>query len=682
MKYFQFKTFTTSYYFPKSINDFRYMYGLYSAYGGMLSKIYWWLFRHSSIVRLVSVLDESNLPFPYNRIKKLDGSDCVMSFNMGSPGVEQKISILGYDLNSNIPFFSKFSEKLVARELTKNEIKVYQLLSNSGLTPKLLNSIEADDAVYMKVEYVEGKRPNNTMFTEDIVSLALTLSSYHLSEIHESPNGLKMSLSHGDFCPWNILVKDNSFRLIDWELAKDRTLGFDLFTYICQVSALLGHGESMLEAIKKEKNLLMKYFGAFDIKDYLPYLKAFVEEKYQYEKNKKGSSIVDKYKELMISISCIQTLWEFMEIKPKILFIMHMPPPMHGAAQMGQYIHDSKLINDSFECRYINPSASENVNEVGRLRLKKIKFMFYFLGHIRKTLDEFQPDLVYLTPSSWDWGFYRDYITVTLLKSKGCRIVSHFHNKGVKKFEDRWFNKLLYRSFFKDLYVIFLSNKLSPEFKDYIEKDKLFICPNGIKSNCESFVNHTVDNSKPFHFLFLSNMMEEKGVYVLLDACKILKEKNYNFFCTFVGKWSDVTKLNFVQKVTENGLDNLVSAVGAKYDKEKIDYYQNSHCFVFPTYYHGECFPLVLLEAMSYGLPCISTPEGGILDIIDDGINGFIVNQKDSFSLSQKMECLLTNKSLVDNMSTQATDKFYTEYTYEIFENNMYSILSKCLSNV
>lgn len=41
-------------------------------------------------------------------------------------------------------------------------------------------------------------------------------------------------------------------------------------------------------------------------------------------------------------------------MKSKILFIMHMPPPVHGAAMMGKYIHDSKLINDKFECHYIN----------------------------------------------------------------------------------------------------------------------------------------------------------------------------------------------------------------------------------------------------------------------------------------------------------------------------------------
>ena len=54
-------------------------------------------------------------------------------------------------------------------------------------------------------------------------------------------------------------------------------------------------------------------------------------------------------------------------MKPKILFIMHMPPPVHGAAMMGQYVHDSKLINEKFECHYINPSLSTSVANVGKV---------------------------------------------------------------------------------------------------------------------------------------------------------------------------------------------------------------------------------------------------------------------------------------------------------------------------
>ena len=50
---------------------------------------------------------------------------------------------------------------------------------------------------------------------------------------------------------------------------------------------------------------------------------------------------------------------------------------------------------------------------------------------------------------------------------------------------------------------------------------------------------------------------------------------------------------------------------------------------LFPTFYHNECFSLVLLEAMEHGLPCISTTEGGIPGIVDDGKTGFLVPKHD-----------------------------------------------------
>ena len=49
--------------------------------------------------------------------------------------------------------------------------------------------------------------------------------------------------------------------------------------------------------------------------------------------------------------------------KTKILFILHMPPPVHGAAMVGQYIHDSQLINAEFDCRYINFTTAQSLED-------------------------------------------------------------------------------------------------------------------------------------------------------------------------------------------------------------------------------------------------------------------------------------------------------------------------------
>lgn len=298
MKYYRFKTFTTSYYFPHLDSSLQYMYGLYSPYGGRLSKIYWWLFQHSSVVRSLTSVNEKDLEFPYSKIKASDGNDTLMSFNMGSPGVEQKISILGYDKTLDIPFFAKFSEKPRAKELTKNEIRIYRMLDGTGLTPKLLKAVDTDDYVYLKAEFIKGSRPKSRKMTDEVLQLCLPLSKYHLTDKDVDENGLKMSLSHGDFCPWNVLVSEGTIRLIDWELATDRTLGYDLFTYICQVSILFEPDKDLLLAIDESMEYVKAYFSTLGISDYKPYLKAFAEQKWVYEESKENIKLSQKYKAL------------------------------------------------------------------------------------------------------------------------------------------------------------------------------------------------------------------------------------------------------------------------------------------------------------------------------------------------------------------------------------------------
>ena len=56
-------------------------------------------------------------------------------------------------------------------------------------------------------------------------------------------------------------------------------------------------------------------------------------------------------------------------MKPKILFIMHMPPPIHGASMVGKFIHDSKLVNESFDCWYISPSTANNIQDIAKINL-------------------------------------------------------------------------------------------------------------------------------------------------------------------------------------------------------------------------------------------------------------------------------------------------------------------------
>lgn len=167
-------------------------------------------------------------------------------------------------------------------------------------------------------------------------------------------------------------------------------------------------------------------------------------------------------------------------MKPKILFIMHMPPPVHGAAMVGQYIHDSEPINQNFECHYINLTTAKNLQDIGKMGMRKLLGFCLLLRKIWKCIREKKPQLVYVTPNACGAAFYKDFIVVQMVKSMGGKVVVHYHNKGVATRQDRRLDDWLYRHFFRGIKVILLSENLYVDIQKYVDRKDVFVCPNGI----------------------------------------------------------------------------------------------------------------------------------------------------------------------------------------------------------
>lgn len=370
--------------------------------------------------------------------------------------------------------------------------------------------------------------------------------------------------------------------------------------------------------------------------------------------------------------------------KNKVLFIMHMPPPVHGAAMMGQYIHDSKLINESFECRYINPSASASVDEVGKIGVKKMLRTIKVVWKIFKTCIVWRPDLVYLTPTNYGrWysgSLYLNIAYVLALKLTARKIVYHMHNKGVESsLKVQPSLKVYYKWMYKNVKVILLAKALYHELRDFVSEKDLYICPNGIPSNISVSSSQKCKLQKKVPcLLFLSNLIESKGVLVLLDALKKLKDCGENFVCNFVGGESvDIDTAIFENEVAQRNLSDKVFYLGRKYNQDKEAVYEEADIFVFPTFYPGECFPLVLLEAMQHRLPCVSTTEGGISEIIDEGKTGFVVERENVDALVDKLRVLIHNPELRLKMGNAGFEKFQKNLTLSCFEINLTKILSE-----
>ena len=356
-------------------------------------------------------------------------------------------------------------------------------------------------------------------------------------------------------------------------------------------------------------------------------------------------------------------------MKSKILFILHLPPPVHGAAMMGKYIHDSLVINEAFDCRYFNLTLAKNLQDIGKGGIRKLRDFIRQLGRIRKEVKVFQPDLCYVTPNAKGGAFYKDFVVVMMLKAMKQKVVVHYHNKGVAARQNR-----ILDNWFKKLKVILLAKPLYQDVCKYVKEKDVYFCPNGIPIQQElpARINH-----EGFNILFLSNMMEAKGVWDLVEACRILKEKGKKFHCHFVGKWSDISEYDFRQKIQQLDLIDYVSAYGAKYGDEKVEFFQIADIFVFPTYYHNETFGLVLLEAMEYNIPCISTNEGGVSTVIDDGKTGYVVERKNPQALAEKIEIFMEQPALCEAMGLAGKEKLNREFTLDKFECKLRDILQE-----
>lgn len=354
--------------------------------------------------------------------------------------------------------------------------------------------------------------------------------------------------------------------------------------------------------------------------------------------------------------------------KPRILFIATFPPPIHGSSIVSNQIKDSAIFKDAFEADYLNLGTSRCMDEIGKknilLNLKKLfRFMeIFFRCSILLLTHKY--DLCYCAITCRGLGFLKDAPIVLLCKLFIHRIVIHQHNKGMSEYVDkpvyRWLLPLVY----KNVKVILLSWYLYPDIERIVDKKNVLICPNGIKPQEElDFVRKSSDT---LNILYLSNLMIDKGVFVLLDALKILRDKEYSFICNFVGsETKDINTAYFNVQVEERGLTNYVKYHGRKYGKDKDEFYKRAEVFVLPSF--NEAFPLVNIEAMEYSLPIISTHVGGIPDEVIDGVTGYIVEPKNAYALANSIEELLVNPSLRIKMGTASRKLFEEKFTEEIF---------------
>jgi glycosyltransferase involved in cell wall biosynthesis len=194
----------------------------------------------------------------------------------------------------------------------------------------------------------------------------------------------------------------------------------------------------------------------------------------------------------------------------------------------------------------------------------------------------------------------------------------------------------LYRIALRKVKTVFFQNKDNEEF---FTKHKLCIGKHkmlpGSGVNLEYYDLMEYPKADTVDFVFIARIMKEKGIEEYLEAAKVIRKKySYTRFhiCGFCEQ-------NYEEKIKKLVEDNVVIYHGLVSDMKEI--YRNTHCTIHPTFY-PEGLSNVLLESAASGRPIITTNRSGCREVIEDGKNGYLVKERNSKGLIEKIEKFLS----------------------------------------
>ena len=319
----------------------------------------------------------------------------------------------------------------------------------------------------------------------------------------------------------------------------------------------------------------------------------------------------------------------------KNLYFVQLPPPIHGVTTINKFIYESKKINENFQTDLIEIRYSDNLSQLQKFTFGKIIKHFVIAGKLLQKLITFKPNYVYFTIVPTGVGFYKDLLFLWLMKLSSATPVLHLHGKGIAEKVENKLIKRIYEWAFSKSIIIHLSKRLLDKElgRLHLKNTKKCFVENGVEEIKTDFIESS-KNKDVVNILFLSNLFESKGVFVALEAFRLLPLEKENVVLHLVGGMSSKEMEEKINKIiAKNNLPVIIH--GALFGDKKYKILEIADIFIHPTL--NDAFPLVLLEAMQFKLPIISTYQGAIPDIIDDGQTGFLVKENDVVVLSEKI---------------------------------------------
>ncbi|WP_249594893.1 glycosyltransferase family 4 protein [Peribacillus frigoritolerans] len=248
-----------------------------------------------------------------------------------------------------------------------------------------------------------------------------------------------------------------------------------------------------------------------------------------------------------------------------------------------------------------------------------------------------------------------------------------YASKSLKAKVLRMITGALYKQAFKGCNKVIFQNR--DDLKKFVElrylPEEKAVRVNGSGVNLERFKSNELPE-KPI-FLMIARVIKEKGVFEFAESARMLKKRHPEARFILLGGYD-----NSIGAIKPEELEPYISDGSIEFPgetKDVVPYLEEAKVLVLPTYYR-EGLPRTILEAMAMARPIITTDWPGCRDAVTNGVNGFLVQPRDSKTLAEKMEYMIEYPERAKEMAENSLRLCKEKYDVKIVNSHMLKIMS------
>jgi len=226
--------------------------------------------------------------------------------------------------------------------------------------------------------------------------------------------------------------------------------------------------------------------------------------------------------------------------------------------------------------------------------------------------------------------------------------------------------------------VLVLGESQVPGVIEVCGHSRVSVVPNGIAESDGIGPVSGRQQENRLGLLFLGALSKSKGLIDLLEALALARSRGCDVSATFGGEWREASLTTRVAGlIADYGLDDAVHFAGVLQGAAKRNALRDADVYVLPSFAEGQ--PISILEAMSAGLPVISTHVGAVPDTVEDSVTGILVTPGEPEMLADALCLLCQAPAMRIELGKNGYARFLESFTLERSHQSMLEALRLAL---